>query len=153
MKAIGLKVKVKRVRGDRDREIPFPRYMTEHSSGMDLFAAIEEEVTLEPGERKLIPTGIALSIPEGYEGQVRPRSGLASTKWGHAGEYSGDHRCRLPGRSWGFVDQFWPTAVHGEAWRPGRAASDRPGNSGNDRVVDELDDTPRSAGGFGHTGA
>ena len=65
MKALGIKVKVKRVRGDRDREIPLPRYMTEHSSGMDLCSAIDEEVTLEPGERKLIPTGIALSIPTG----------------------------------------------------------------------------------------
>jgi dUTP pyrophosphatase len=72
-----VKIKVKRVRGDLDQEIPLPRYMTDQASGMDLFAAVEGEVTLPPGERKLIPTGIALAIPPGFEGQVRPRSGLA----------------------------------------------------------------------------
>jgi dUTP pyrophosphatase len=54
-----------------------PQYMTEGASGMDLFASLGEEMTLEPGERKLIPTGIAVAIPEGFEGQIRPRSGLA----------------------------------------------------------------------------
>ncbi len=51
--------------------------MSEHASGMDLFAHLSREVTLNPGERHLIPTGIAVAIPEGYEGQIRPRSGLA----------------------------------------------------------------------------
>ncbi len=51
--------------------------MTEGASGMDLFASLEEEVILYPGERRLIPTGIAVAIPEGFEGQIRPRSGLA----------------------------------------------------------------------------
>jgi dUTP pyrophosphatase len=54
--------------------------MTDGSSGMDLFASLEGEVILEPGERRLIPTGISLAIPEGFEGQVRPRSGLAVQK-------------------------------------------------------------------------
>jgi dUTP pyrophosphatase len=61
----------------RDRSTPLPRYMTQGASGMDLFACLEEEMTLGPGERKLIPTGISVAIPEGFEGQVRPRSGLA----------------------------------------------------------------------------
>ncbi len=52
--------------------------MTSGSSGMDLCASLDEEVVLEPGERRLIPTGISLAIPEGFEGQVRPRSGLAA---------------------------------------------------------------------------
>ncbi len=72
-----VKIQVKRLREDSGEPIPLPRYMTEHSAGMDLFADVESEVVLQPGERRLIPTGIALAIPPGYEGQVRPRSGLA----------------------------------------------------------------------------
>ncbi len=54
--------------------------MTQGSSGMDLFASLEEDLTLHPGERRMIPTGISLALPEGYEGQIRPRSGLATQK-------------------------------------------------------------------------
>jgi len=54
--------------------------MTPGASGMDLFASLEKEVTLGPGERELIPTGISVAIPEGFEGQIRPRSGLAIQK-------------------------------------------------------------------------
>src|SRR5512133_970639 len=57
-----------------------PVYMTELAAGMDLHAALLETLTLQPGERRLIPTGLALAIPPGYEGQVRPRSGLALKK-------------------------------------------------------------------------
>lgn len=64
----------------KNHPISLPRYMTEGSSGMDLYASLEEEVTLLPGERRLIPTGISVAIPEGFEGQVRPRSGLAIQK-------------------------------------------------------------------------
>jgi len=72
-----VKVQVKRLRESSGEPIPLPRYMTAHSAGMDLFADVEGEVVLKPGERRLIPTGIALAIPTGYEGQIRPRSGLA----------------------------------------------------------------------------
>ena len=58
-------------------DIPLPRYMSEHASGMDLYAAVEEPATLQPGEIKLIPTGIRIAVPPGFEAQVRPRSGLA----------------------------------------------------------------------------
>lgn len=58
-------------------DIPMPEYATAHSAGMDLRAAITEAITLTPGERRLIPTGIAIALPPGYEAQVRPRSGLA----------------------------------------------------------------------------
>ncbi len=54
-----------------------PRYMTEHAAGMDLFACLEEPMTFLPGERGVVPTGIAVAIPPGFEGQVRARSGLA----------------------------------------------------------------------------
>ena len=152
MKALGFKVKVKRVRGDRDREIPLPQYMTEHSSGMDLYAAIDEEATLEPGERKLIPTGIALSIPKGYEGQVRPRSGLALrngvTLVNTPGTIDADYRGEVGVLLINFGRQQF-TVRRGDRIAQLVIA---PVTQAAIELVDELDDTPRSAGGFGHTG-
>jgi dUTP pyrophosphatase len=58
-------------------DLPLPTYMSEHAAGMDLYAAVEKETIILPGEWKLVPTGISIAIPEGYEAQVRPRSGLA----------------------------------------------------------------------------
>ena len=72
-----IKVKVKRVRGNRDKDVPLPAYMSSHASGMDLFAVVDSELVLHPGEIKLIPTGIAVALPYGFEAQIRPRSGLA----------------------------------------------------------------------------
>jgi dUTP pyrophosphatase len=69
-------VKISRVRKTWD-PLPLPRYQTESAAGLDLQADIESEVTLASLERRAIPTGLALQIPPGYEGQVRPRSGLA----------------------------------------------------------------------------
>ncbi len=57
--------------------VPLPQYQTSGAAGADLHAALSEPVTLAPGERRLIPTGLVLAVPDGYEGQVRPRSGLA----------------------------------------------------------------------------
>ena len=57
--------------------IPLPRYMSDHAAGMDLYAAVSEEMNIPPGEWKLVPTGLTIALPEGYEAQVRPRSGLA----------------------------------------------------------------------------
>jgi dUTP diphosphatase len=71
---MSLKVKVTRV-GQRGPPLELPRYETPGSAGMDLRA--DEPFTLAPGERRLVPTGLALEIPAGFEGQVRPRSGLA----------------------------------------------------------------------------
>ena len=59
--------------------IPLPRYASAGAAGMDLVAALDTPLTLKPGERAAVPTGIALALPEGYEAQVRPRSGLALT--------------------------------------------------------------------------
>ncbi len=152
MKALGLKVKVKRVRRDRDREIPLPRYMTEHSSGMDLYAAIDEEATLEPGERKLIPTGISLSIPKGYEGQVRPRSGLALrdgvTLVNAPGTIDADYRGEVGVLLINFGRQQF-TVRRGDRIAQLVIA---PVIQAAIELVDELDETPRNAGGFGHTG-
>lgn len=57
--------------------LPLPAYATNQSAGMDLLAAVSEDIVLKPGERKLIPTGLSIALPAGYEAQVRPRSGLA----------------------------------------------------------------------------
>ena len=70
-------VAVQRLFPDRDHDLSLPESMSPGASGLDLAAAVEGEVTLAPGEIRLIPTGLALAIPEGYEGQIRPRSGLA----------------------------------------------------------------------------
>lgn len=59
------------------KNLPTPKYMTKGSAGMDLYAGVEEDSIIKKGEIKLIPTGIAISIDEGYEAQIRPRSGLA----------------------------------------------------------------------------
>ena len=58
-------------------DLPLPAYATAQSAGMDLLAAVESEIVLGPGERRLIPSGLAIALPAGYEAQVRPRSGLA----------------------------------------------------------------------------
>lgn len=69
-----IEVKVRRASGN-DRSLP--RYQTDGAAGMDLHAAIDYAILLAPGERRAIPTGLILEIPSGYEGQIRPRSGLA----------------------------------------------------------------------------
>jgi dUTP pyrophosphatase len=71
------KIKVCIQKLDGNNDIPLPRYMTSHAAGMDIFAAVTEEEIIEPGQRKIIPTGIKVALPEGYEAQIRPRSGLA----------------------------------------------------------------------------
>ncbi len=64
-------------RSDHAKDLALPDYATEHSAGMDLLAAVTENVVLKTGERKLIPTGLSIALPDGYEAQIRPRSGLA----------------------------------------------------------------------------
>ena len=70
------KIQIKRV----SEKVLIPKYETEGSSGMDIAAYIEKNITIEPGDKALIPTGFTLSIPKGYEVQIRPRSGLAAKK-------------------------------------------------------------------------
>jgi len=70
-----IRVKIKKSSGNED--LPLPHYMSSNSAGMDLYAAVKEDTTLSPGEVKLIPTGISIALPPGFEAQIRPRSGLA----------------------------------------------------------------------------
>lgn len=69
-------VRIARVRPERDADLPVPAPQTPGAVGVDLPAAIEKDLVLRPGERARVPTGFAVAIPEGYEGQLRPRSGL-----------------------------------------------------------------------------
>jgi dUTP pyrophosphatase len=71
-----LRVQVARVRGGAGA-LPLPAYMSEHAAGLDLAADLDDVLELAPGARALVPTGLAIAIPPGYEGQVRPRSGRA----------------------------------------------------------------------------
>jgi len=70
-----IRVMIKKSSGNED--IPLPNYMSPNAAGMDLYAAVKEDTTLRPGEIKLIPTGISIALPPGFEAQIRPRSGLA----------------------------------------------------------------------------
>ena len=70
-----IKILIRKLPGNED--IALPRYMTEQAAGMDIFAAVSQDEIILPGQRKKIPTGIAVALPEGYEAQIRPRSGLA----------------------------------------------------------------------------
>lgn len=69
-------VQISRTHSDND-DLPLPQYATEHSAGMDVCAAVHDDMTLKPGETVLVPTGFAIALPAGYEAQIRPRSGLA----------------------------------------------------------------------------
>lgn len=70
-------LKIVRLRPEKDADIPIPRYMTPGSAGMDLCAAVMGDMIIQPGDIFLVPTGFAMAIPQGYEGEIRPRSGLA----------------------------------------------------------------------------
>jgi dUTP pyrophosphatase len=70
-----VKIFIQKLPGNED--ISVPQYMTSQAAGMDIFAAVTEDEIILPGQREKIPTGIAIALPEGYEAQIRPRSGLA----------------------------------------------------------------------------
>ena len=76
-KSAGKAVRVRAMRLPHGRDLPLPAYQSAGAAGMDLLAAVDKPVTLQPGARALVPTGLVLEIPPGFEGQVRPRSGLA----------------------------------------------------------------------------
>ncbi len=129
-----------------------PRYMSDQAAGMDLYACLEKPVLLEPGQRDLIPTGIAIALPAGFEAQIRPRSGLA-VKFGvtlvnSPGTIDADYRGEIKiiminlGQE-GFtvrdgerIAQMVIAPVSRCCWKP----------------VAELAASRRGTGGFGHTG-
>jgi dUTP pyrophosphatase len=133
-------------------DLPVPQYMTEGAAGMDLRAAVAEPVTLEPGEYKAIPTGVSISLPHGFEAQIRPRSGLA-LKHGISlvntpGTVDADYRGEIQVLLINFGKN--PFVVE----RGDRIAQMVIGKvyQGKIQLVESLDTTARNAGGFGHTG-
>ena len=129
-----------------------PGYATDGASGLDLRAYLDESITLAPMERRLISTGIFIQIPEGYEGQVRARSGLA-IKHGiglvnSIGTIDSDYRGELKIPMINFGSEEFTVHNGDRVAQLVIAAYERV----EPVLVDELDDTERGAGGFGHTG-
>ena len=132
--------------------LPLPAYATAESAGMDLVAAVEADVVLRPGERRLIPTGIAIALPPGTEAQVRPRSGLALkhgiTVLNAPGTIDADYRGEIGVILINLGQE--PFTIH----RGDRIAQLVIAAHAQARwqVVETLDDSARGAGGFGSTG-
>ena len=133
-------------------DLPLPKKMTDHSAGFDLCAAVNEPVTIQPGDIALIPCGFAMALPAGYEAQIRPRSGLASrngiTLINSPGTIDADYRGEVmtPVINLGHV----PFVVE----RGMRIAQMLIAPVPVVKMVEvqQLDETGRGAGGFGHTG-
>ncbi len=141
-----------RLKPDLNADIPLPRYMTPQSAGMDICAAVEKEAILEPGAISLIPSGFAIAVPEGFEAQIRPRSGLA-IKHGiglinSPGTIDSDYR-----------GEIMIAVINLGKNRYTIRRGDRIAQMIIQRVyqarlniVEHLDETERNTGGFGHTG-
>lgn len=131
---------------------PLPSYATALAAGMDLKADLEEAVELKPLQRALIPTGLYLAIPEGYEAQVRPRSGLAARKGvtvlNSPGTIDADYRGEVKVI---LVNLSNETFVVEPGERIAQMVFARHGKARLEQV-ESLDDTQRGEGGFGSTG-
>ena len=141
-------VAVRRLRDDA----VLPRYMTSHAAGLDLHAAMDGELVLQPGERALIGTGIAMALPDGCEAQVRPRSGLALrhgiTLLNSPGTIDPDYRGEVGVILVNLGTEAF-TVRNGERIAQLVIA---PFIRGKLVEVEELEETARGDGGFGHTG-
>jgi len=143
------RVKIQRLRGS---ELPLPRYQSDHAAGLDLMADVDGERELKPLQRAAIPTGIALEIPPGFEGQVRPRSGRALSEGltlvNSPGTIDADYRGEI--RVIVINLGAEPLIIR----RGDRIAQlvFAPVIRAELVEVDRLDDSTRGEGGFGHTG-
>ena len=131
---------------------PLPAYATEQSAGMDLRANIEEPIVLKPLERRLIPTGLYMSLPKGFEAQVRPRSGLALKKGitvlNAPGTIDADYRGEI---GVVLINLSQEDFVINDGERIAQMVIAR--HETVDFIeVETLDETERGAGGYGHTG-
>ncbi|TRW17080.1 dUTP diphosphatase [Glacieibacterium frigidum] len=131
-------------------DLPLPEYATEGAAGMDIVSA--ETLTLSPGDRAGVPTGLSIAIPDGYEVQVRPRSGLALkhglTVANAPGTIDSDYR----GEVKVILINLGPRPVHIERGMRIAQLVVAPVTRGRFEEVDSLDDTARGSGGFGSTG-
>ena len=129
-----------------------PAYATPQSAGMDLRANLSEPITLHPMERRLIPTGLHIALPEGYEAQVRPRSGLALkhglTVLNTPGTIDADYRGEI---GVVLINLSQEDFVINDGERIAQMVIARH-EQGDLVVVEELDQTERGEGGYGHTG-
>lgn len=144
-------IKVKRI-SDEFSDIELPSYATEGSAGMDIRAAIKDEVVLQPGKVVLVPTNISVEIPTGYEIQVRPRSGLAANHsigvLNSPGTIDSDYRGEVKIIMMNFGDE--PFVIH----RGDRIAQLVVSKVYKAKVIEtnNLNSSQRGEGGFGHTG-
>ncbi len=131
---------------------PLPQYATAQSAGMDLRANLDEPVVLQPMERRLIPTGLHISLPVGYEAQVRPRSGLALKKGvtvlNTPGTIDADYRGEI---GVVLINLSQETFVVEDGERIAQMVIARH-EQGTFIPVEVLDETERGEGGYGHTG-
>jgi dUTP pyrophosphatase len=134
-------------------DVPLPKRMTEHAAGYDLHAAVAGPVTIAPGDIAVVPCGFAMALPEGYEAQIRPRSGLASrhgvTLINSPGTIDADYRgeVQVP-----LINHGKTAFVVERAMRIAQMVI-CPVPPVELVESDELDETDRGGGGFGHTGA
>ena len=146
------KIEIKITKQPSAHDLPLPQYATTQSAGMDLMANITDPIKLEKGERKLIPTGLAIQLPVGYEAQIRPRSGLALkngvTVLNTPGTIDADYRGEIMiilinlsdqdfiiERGMRIAQMIIAPFIHAELI-----------------LVDTLEDSARGSGGFGSTG-
>lgn len=131
---------------------PLPTYATAQSAGMDLRANTDSPITLKPMERRLVPTGLYIALPEGYEAQVRPRSGLALkhgiTVLNTPGTVDADYRGEIMVLLINFSTEAF---VINAGERIAQMVIARH-EQANFEEVEVLDETERGAGGYGHTG-
>lgn len=133
-------------------DLPLPAYQTAGAAGMDLLAAVTEDLVLAPGARAAVPTGIAIALPEGYEAQIRPRSGLALrsgiTQLNTPGTVDSDYRGEVMVILINLGDAPF-TVTRGARIAQMVIA---PVTRAAWEEVDDLDDTARGSGGLGSTG-
>jgi dUTP pyrophosphatase len=145
-------IRFRRLNPRRDADIPLPRYMTPGSAGMDLAVALDTPLVLAPGEITLLPTGLAMALPPGYEAQIRPRSGLAVRHGiglvNAPGTIDADYRGEIQIAAINFGKSPY-------TFRRGDRVAQmiiHPVCQVRVTVVESLEETDRNCGGFGHTG-
>ncbi|WP_445671153.1 dUTP diphosphatase [Paenibacillus sp. FSL K6-2524] len=147
---LSFNVQINRLAGNEDIELP--RKMSELASGFDLYAAVTEDIVFLPGQRGLVPTGLAIAMPAGLEAQIRPRSGLAFkhgiTCLNTPGTIDADYRGEIKVLLINLGEE--PFTIKRNERIAQMVFQIVP--EVNLIPVDELSDTERGAGGFGHTG-
>lgn len=143
-------ISIKRL--DHASDFPLPSYATSHSAGMDLMAAIDSSVTLPVGERAIIPTGLSIALPSGYECQIRPRSGLAAkngvTVLNSPGTIDADYRGEIKVI---LINHGSEPFLIDRGMRIAQMVIARY-TQAHWNLVEDLDETARGTGGFGSTG-